>query len=119
MQIPIVKSWKKSRNCYCNKFFFSLAKKLIEIVIPLIKLDNVPVGGYCKLNKQCQENEHFVECKFGRCVCKTGYVLYNLECHKGKLELLFKKYILKGFKEGHVSLEWIYMLWHYLDKQIT
>lgn len=43
---------------------------------------NVPVGGYCKLNEQCQGSEHLVVCDHGRCVCRDGYLLSNLECHE-------------------------------------
>lgn len=43
---------------------------------------NVPFGGYCKLNKQCQGNEHAVVCELGRCVCRPGYVFSHLECHE-------------------------------------
>lgn len=43
---------------------------------------NVPFGGYCKLNKQCQGNELAVVCELGRCVCRPGYVFSHLECHE-------------------------------------
>lgn len=43
---------------------------------------NVPFGGYCELNEQCQGSEHAVVCKLGRCVCRPGYVLSRLECHE-------------------------------------
>lgn len=65
-----------------------LPLKLIKIVIPLVKLVNVPVGGYCKLNEQCQGSEHLVVCDHGRCVCRDGYLLSNLECREGKLKIL-------------------------------
>lgn len=43
---------------------------------------NVPFGGYCKLDKQCQGGKHSVVCELGRCVCRAGYVFSNLECHE-------------------------------------
>lgn len=46
-----------------------------------------PVGGYCKNDEQCQGSEHSGVCKHDRCVCKTGHVLTNLECHEGNLAL--------------------------------
>lgn len=51
-----------------------------------MKLAKVPVGGYCKLDKQCQGNEHLAVCELGICVCRYGYVLINLKCHTGKLK---------------------------------
>lgn len=69
-----------------------LLKKLIKIIISLIILVKVPVGGYCKVDEQCHGSNHSGVCQLGKCVCKDGYVLYNLECHEGKLEMLFKKY---------------------------
>lgn len=57
-----------------------------------IKLVNVPFGGQCKLNTQCQGSKHAVVCELGRCVCRPGYVSTNLECHKGKLKMLFNEY---------------------------
>lgn len=46
------------------------------------KAVNVPFGGYCKLDEQCQGSEHAVVCELGRCVCRPGYVLSHLECHE-------------------------------------
>lgn len=43
---------------------------------------NVPFGGQCKLNTQCQGSKDAVVCELGRCVCRPGYVSTNLECHK-------------------------------------
>lgn len=78
-----------------------LFKKLIKIIIPFIILVKVPVGGYCKVDEQCQGSENSGVCQLGKCVCRDGYVLYNLECHEGtKLEMLFKKYKLKYCLKG-------------------
>lgn len=60
----------------------------------MIILVKVPVGGYCKVDEECHGTENSGVCKLEKCVCRTGYVLYNLKCHEGKLEMLFKKYIL-------------------------
>lgn len=65
-----------------------LLKQLVKIIIPLIILVKVPVGGICKVDEQCQGSEHSGVCQLGKCVCRDGYVLYNLECHEGKLEML-------------------------------
>lgn len=43
---------------------------------------NVPFGGYCKLDEQCQGSEQAVVCVLGRCVCRPGYVLSHFECHE-------------------------------------
>lgn len=57
----------------------------------LFVIEKVPVGGYCKQNEQCEGSENNTrECLLGRCVCKAGYVLSNLECHGGKLKMLYK-----------------------------
>lgn len=58
---------------------------MTRYVIPLIKLVKVPIGGYCKQNEQCHGSENSAVCKLGKCVCRVGYVLFNLECYKGKL----------------------------------
>lgn len=64
---------------------------IVRYVIPLIKSVKVPVGGYCKQNEQCEGSENNSrECLLGRCVCKAGYVISNLECHGGKLKMLYK-----------------------------
>lgn len=65
-------------------------KKLDCFVIPLIKLVKVPIGGYCKQDEQCHGSENLGVCEQHRCVCKTGYILSNFECHEGKLNMLFK-----------------------------
>lgn len=57
---------------------------IVRYVIPLIKLVKVPVGGYCKQDDQCHGSENSV-CKHERCVCRDGYLLFNLECHEGTL----------------------------------
>lgn len=54
--------------------------------------NQIPFGGQCKMNTQCQGSKHAVVCELGRCVCRPGYVSTNLECHKGKLKMLFKEY---------------------------
>lgn len=59
-------------------------------VIPLIKLVKVPIGGYCTQDEQCHGSEKSGVCKLERCVCKTGYILSNFECHEGKLKMLSK-----------------------------
>lgn len=52
----------------------------------LFVIEKVPVGGYCKQNEQCEGSENNSrECLQGRCVCKA-----NLECHGGKLKMLYK-----------------------------
>lgn len=48
---------------------------------------NISVGGYCRQDEQCQRSEHSAVCKDERCVCKTGYILFNLKCHEGNLAL--------------------------------
>lgn len=58
---------------------------IVGYAISLNKLVQVPIGGYCKQNKQCHGSENSGVCKLGKCVCRVGYVLFNLECHKGKL----------------------------------
>lgn len=67
-------------------------KTIIKIVILMIQLVKVPLGGYCTQDEQCQRSEHLGVCRQGRCVCRTGYILLNLECHAGKPQTLFKKY---------------------------
>lgn len=76
---------------YCRKskgFSRILTTKLIHNIIPFITLVNISVGGYCRLDEQCQRSEHSAVCKDDRCVCKTGYILFNLKCHEGKKEIL-------------------------------
>lgn len=62
--------------------------KLIKNIISFKKLVNISVGGYCRHDEQCQRSEHSAVCKDERCVCKTGYILFNLKCHEGKNEIL-------------------------------
>lgn len=62
--------------------------KLIKILFPLKELVNISVGGNCRQDEQCQRSEHSAVCKDERCVCKTGYILFNLKCHEGKNEIL-------------------------------
>nr|XP_034330557.1 uncharacterized protein LOC105319457 [Crassostrea gigas] len=47
----------------------------------------VPIGGYCMQDEQCHRTEKSGVCKLERCVCKTGYILSNFECHEGNLSL--------------------------------
>lgn len=67
----------------------SYGKKMAPVSL-FINSAKAPVGGYCKNDEQCQGSEHSGVCKHDRCVCKTGHVLTNLECHEGKLRLLLK-----------------------------
>lgn len=60
----------------------------------------VPIGGYCRQNEQCQESEISGVCEHRRCVCKAGYIQYNLECHEGKLEFFPKKNMVHSNKVG-------------------
>lgn len=63
---------------------------IVRYLISLIKLVKVPVGGYCKQDEQCHGSENSGVCKLGKCVCKAGYVLFNFECHGGKLNVIKK-----------------------------
>lgn len=78
----------KQLQLYYNALFYFIVK--------------VPVGGYCALNEQCQGNENSGVCDHGRCVCRAGYILFNLECYEGKLEMIFQKYISICIKEEQV-----------------
>lgn len=73
----------------------SMLKLFLIYFLLMISLVKVPVGGHCILDEQCQGGEHSAACELGRCVCRTGFVLINLECHEGELEILYKKYKLK------------------------
>uniref|UniRef100_A0A8W8IY64 EGF-like domain-containing protein n=1 Tax=Magallana gigas TaxID=29159 RepID=A0A8W8IY64_MAGGI len=53
----------------------------------LLRDVNVPIGGYCTQNEQCHGSEKSGVCEHHRCVCKTGYILSNFECHEGHLSL--------------------------------
>ncbi|XP_065925664.1 uncharacterized protein [Magallana gigas] len=57
------------------------------IICPTWNKVKFPVGVYCKVDEQCHGSNHSGVCQLGKCVCKDGYVLYNLECHKGNLTL--------------------------------
>lgn len=59
------------------------------------------VGWYCMQNEQCQGSENLKVCEHDRCVFKAFFL--NLECHDGKLEMIFKKYILTCVKVGHLN----------------
>lgn len=48
----------------------------------------VPVDGYCTKNEHCQGNEHSGVCEQGRCVCKAGYIQFNLKCYERKLDYI-------------------------------
>lgn len=76
---------RKSNGHGVSRIFIT---KLIKNIIPFIKLVNISVGGYCRLDEQCQRSEHSAVCKDERCVCKTGYILFNLGCHEGKNGIL-------------------------------
>lgn len=71
--------------CTCS---FSCPLSIITIDIYCLAWNkvHVPVGGYCTQNEQCQGSNSGV-CEHGRCVCRTGYILFNLECHAGNLAL--------------------------------
>nr|XP_034330406.1 uncharacterized protein LOC105322814 isoform X7 [Crassostrea gigas] len=58
-----------------------------EYAVKLLNDFKVPVGGYCKVDEQCQGSNHSGVCQLGKCVCRDGYLLYNLECHEGNLTL--------------------------------
>lgn len=57
------------------------------------------------------------------CVCKAEYLLFNLECHEGKLKMISKKYILTCVKVGYLNSVYHNILIcinrHELDKIIT
>lgn len=78
-------------------------KQLQHYYIVLICfLVNVPVGGYCLQHKQCQGSSG--ECKHGRCVCKAGHILYELECHKGMLDFFPNKKTEHGIKLSKIMI---------------
>lgn len=81
----------------------SVAKQLLD-GITLIKLVKVPVGGYCKQDEQCHGSENSAVCKLGECVCRAGYVLFNLKCYEGKLNMLFRKCIITFLKDAYGRL---------------
>nr|XP_034330405.1 uncharacterized protein LOC105322814 isoform X6 [Crassostrea gigas] len=56
----------------------------MNIICPTWNKVKVPVGGYCKVDEQCQGSNHSGVCQLGKCVCRDGYLLYNLECHEGQ-----------------------------------
>lgn len=58
----------------------------------------VPVGGHCRQNGQCQGSKNSGVCEHQRCACRSGYVLFNLECYEGKVEVILKKYFLNVLK---------------------
>lgn len=68
----------------CYLVLYALISSVVE----------VPVGGYCMKSKQCQGGANSALCENKRCVCKPGYFLFHLGCYEGKLEMIFKKYIL-------------------------
>lgn len=45
--------------------------------------DNVPVGGFCSVDKQCTGSNNSQTCDNGRCRCLNGHVLLDLECIQG------------------------------------
>lgn len=68
-------------------------------------------------------SENLRVCEHDICVCKAEYLLFNLECHEGKLEMIFKKYILTCVRVGHLNSVYHNILicidQHKLDKIIT
>lgn len=84
-------------------------KQLRHYYIALICfLVNVPVGGYCLQHKQCQGSSG--ECKHRRCVCKAGYILYELKCHKGMLDFFPNKQTEHGIKLSKIMIIFFFVL---------
>lgn len=73
---------KKKIKCV---FIVFKRKRIIEAVILMIQLVKVPLGGYCTQDGQCQRSDKSGVCRQGRCVCRTGYILFNLACYAGTL----------------------------------
>lgn len=44
--------------------------------------DNVPVGGFCTLGKQCTGSNNSGICEHGRCICANGFAFINFACEK-------------------------------------
>lgn len=52
--------------------------------------DNVPVGGFCSLYKQCTGSNNSEICENGRCTCAEGFKYVEFACKKSNVNQLFK-----------------------------
>ncbi|XP_061175895.1 uncharacterized protein LOC133184830 [Saccostrea echinata] len=50
-------------------------------------MGNVTLGGFCSSKEQCTGSLHADVCKNKRCICKSGYISYNLTCYRGNLKI--------------------------------
>lgn len=59
--------------------------------------ENVPVDGFCSLNKQCTGNNNSRICEHGRCTCAKGFKFVAFACKQSNVNHYYKQFLFHKF----------------------